>query len=61
MDRNLVPELILNIGDRFSNEKTSVNEKFNLKMRLESVREYVDEILKQNDPNGLWNNNQKRK
>ena len=51
-NEHLVPELVINIVDKFKNAKME-NEVFNMQLRLEACRDYINEALeKKNKPSG---------
>lgn len=44
-NQHLIPELIINLVDQFA-KATSQNEKLSLEMRLQTIRDYLDGVLK---------------
>ena len=44
-NQHLIPELIINLVEQFV-KANSENEKFNLEIRLEAIRDYLDKTLK---------------
>jgi len=47
-----VPDFIKELASNYTNPKTHMNSKSAYKLRLEAIREYTDEVLKQEAQKG---------